>query len=31
MFYTVLGILACFAVVVILVMPNDFLMPRDED
>ncbi len=27
----VLGILACYALIVILAMPNDFAMPRDDD
>lgn len=27
----VIGILACYALIVILTMPDDFAMPRDEE
>jgi len=28
---SVLGILICFSLIVILTMPDNFLMPRDDD
>ena len=27
----VIGILACYALIVILTMPNDFAMPQDDE
>jgi hypothetical protein len=27
----VIGILACYALIIILAMPNDFAMPRNDD